>query len=77
VTAGLILDELELDLSSAGFLVRLGFLLFVIVFDGAVNGVVVLDEAVFGDGRLRLWLTGLLLLLCGGSSSGWWLLRVR
>lgn len=57
MTSRFVLDEFDLDLPPTRLLVVLRFLFFVLVIAGAVDGVVILDEAVFGDGallRLRL-----------------------
>ena len=46
MASGLVLDELDLNLSSAGLLVGLGLLLIVVLVGAAVGGVMVLDERV-------------------------------
>lgn len=46
VTPGLVLDELDLDLSAASLLVGLGLLVIVVVVAARLDGVVVGDEGV-------------------------------
>jgi hypothetical protein len=62
--SGLILDELDLNLSSASLLVRLWFLLVVIVIGTAVDCVAVVDKRVIGD----TWMTGMSVLRVGRVS---------
>lgn len=51
MTSGLVLNELDLDLSPSGFLVGLGLILFFIVVCTAVARFVVLNETIVAGGR--------------------------
>jgi hypothetical protein len=53
MTPGFVLDELDLDLATAGLLVRLWLVVFIVVVRAAVCGVMVIDERVVVDGLLR------------------------
>lgn len=50
MTSGLILNEFDLDLSTASLLVRLWLIFFIVVIGTALIGSIVVDERVIADG---------------------------
>jgi len=51
VPPGLVLNKFDLDFPTAGLLILLSTVFFVLVIATAVDGIVVLDEGVVADGR--------------------------
>lgn len=70
VTSGLVLNEFDLDLASAGLLVGLWLLVVVIVVCAALASVVVLDEGVVCAGDLLCGVEGVEALTFVGG-GGW------